>query len=296
MTRIFQVAVVVLIVAFCFGQFALAADSHHWAARAVPSTNMRGPGVHGNAADANNLYALWGAFAGGPIASYASPFNSDGSEIWPCFGGGTAANPDCPSIGSPTQPFATSGVVVGAPFFTWPLSFCDQTTTTATPCGQTETWYEDDSADTTSDLTYLITATQGTGTGLKYIADSGTVDFGPNPFGVLGNPGGVIIISGDQGFGTMGQTGPNNGNCFASFNYPLTAPANPGGVYVVAAGKTCVAPVSGLVTFTAVTELGKPAYKKQTSATVCGSVPTPCYTVTFAKKKAITQKWTIWLD
>jgi hypothetical protein len=292
MKRIFQVAVVVLVVAFCFGQMALAENVPHYKVTVVPSTAHR-TGVHSNAADTNNLYALWSAFAGGPEASYASPFNTDGYEIWPCFGGGTAANTDCPSIGNPTQDFATTGVVVGAPFFTWPLSFCDQTTTTALPCGQTETWYEDDSADTTDDLLYSIVAQQGT----SYIVDSGQLDLvGPNPYGAYGNPGVVVIISGDQGFGTMGQTGVNNGNCFGNYNYPLTSNSNPGVTYAIASGKTCVAPVSGLVTFTAITELGLPKYTKSTSGTVCGVVGTPCYTVKFTKKKSITQKWTIWLD
>jgi hypothetical protein len=295
MKRIFQVAVLVLIVAFCFGQFALAADPHHWTVKAIPSGSVRANGAHSNAADANNLYAEYAAFVLSPVTAYVNPFNTDGSELWPCFGGGTAANTDCSSIGDPAQPYV--GVSLGAPSWTWPLSLCDASSTAdaGNYCGQTNTWYEDDSLDSTDDLTYLIYATQGAAT--NFIADSGTVDFGPNVYGVL-NPGYSVIIYGDQNFGTYGvAAGPNNGACSGPYNYPLTAPANPGAVYVIPAGKTCHNPASGLVNFAAVTEIGTPKYKKSTSATVCAPAGgPPCWTVSFTKKKAITQKWSIWLD
>ncbi len=291
MTRIFQVVVVVLVVAFCFGQMALAAEvPHHWTAKVVQTPTHK-TGVHENAAPAAGLHAEWAWFNESPYSFYASPTNSDGNDLWPCFGGGTVApNADCLNIGDPAQP--NLSVALGGAQYTYGLSDCNATSTSVLPCGQTNTWYEDDSSDTTDDLTYLITAVQGT----SYIADSGTVDFGPNPYGAFGNPGVSIIIYGDQNFGTEGQSGANNGNCEADFNYPLTSNSNPGSVYVIQAGKTCVAPVGGLVKLTAVTELGKPAYTKSTKVSVCGAVPTPCYTVKYTKKYSVSQTWDIWLD
>ncbi len=106
-----------------------------------------------------------------------------------------------------------------------------------------------------------------------------------------------VVIFGDQGFGTIGvHTGPNNGECLTSFNYPLTSPVSPGTPYGIAAGKTCVNPRPGLVTFTATTELGAPTYTKSTNPKTCGTVTPPCYTVTYTKKYSVTQKWNIWLQ
>lgn len=81
------------------------------------------------------------------------------------------------------------------------------------PCDQTETFYEDDTGDSTDDLLYSVVVEQGT----SVIADSGTIDFGPNPCG--GSPA-VVVFTGDANFGTLGVTGKNNGNCDADFNYP----------------------------------------------------------------------------
>ncbi len=299
MKRTLTFVALVSLFAFCLGTMALAANHAQFSAKIV-----RNGGVHANGVGpdytftypAAGLYGVAQWFGGGPIASYASPYNSDNSEIWPCFGGGTNADPDCPSVGSPTQDLATSGFVGGVPFYGWPLhftdgsDFCDQASTADLPCGQVETWYEDDSLDGTDDLLYLLTAQQGT----AYVSDSGTYDFGPNFTG--GGPGAVVVISGDQGFGTMGQTGPNNGNCAADYNYPLLSPAYPG-VYEVQAGKTCVAPVTGAVKFTALTELGIPKYTKSTSATVCAPAGgPPCYTVKWTIKHKVTQTWNIWLE
>ena len=302
MKRVFLIAVLVLVVAFCFGQFALAANHPQFSAKIVRQGGVHADGVSSNytftyPSTTPGLYGVAQWFGGGPIASYASPFNTDGYEIWPCFGGGTVApNADCLTVGDPTQPLAPSGAVVGVPFYGWPLkftdgsNFCDQTTTADLPCGQVETWYEDDSLDGTDDLLYLLTALQGT----SYVSDSGTYDFGPNFTG--GGPGSVVVISGDQGFGTMGQTGPNNGNCAADYNYPLLAPSYPG-VYEVQANKTCVAPATGAVKFTALTELGTPKYTKSTSATVCAPAGgPPCYTVKWTIKHKATQTWSIWLE
>ena len=298
MTRTFQVCVLALIVVFCFGTLAVAADHAQFSAKVVRNSGARANSAHPDYTftyPAKGLYGVAQWFGGGPIASYATPTNGDGSEIWPCFGGGTASNPDCPTVGSPVQPLAADGFVGGVPFYGWPLQFtsgsdfCDQASTADAPCGQVETWYEDDSLDGTDDLLYLLTALQGT----KYLSDSGTYDFGPNFTG--GGPGAVVVISGDQGFGTMGQTGVNNGNCAASFAYPLAAPAYPG-VYEVSAKKTCSAPTTGLVKFTALTELGTPAYTKVTTVAGCSPVAPPCYTVKWTIKYKATQTWNIWLE
>jgi hypothetical protein len=242
---------------------------------------------------ANGLYGVSQVFA---YTAYPT-LNSDTSDIWPCFAsGGTVAsteNPDCPTIGSPKIPFPAGGVVLGAYSYSWPLAACDATSTSSPVCGQTETWYEDDSNDSTDDLTYSIVATQGSAT----LYDSGTVDFGPNVYGGL-SPAADVIIYGDQNFGNEGITaGPNNGNCSAAYNYPLTSAANPGEVYIIPAGKTCGVPTTGPVTLTATTEVATPAYTKVTKGTVDGvscSVSAPCYTVKYTKKYSVSQKWTIY--
>jgi hypothetical protein len=247
-----------------------------------------------------NLYGLTQAFT----ATDFPTTNTDGTDIWPCFGGGTATNPDCPKIGSPSIAFPVGGVALGVPEYVWSLAKCNATSTSSPVCGETETFYEDDSGDSGDQLTYIVTATQGTGTSLKYVYDSGLVVFGPNTFGNLTPPADVVVF-GPSNLGNMGQIGgANNGNCFADFNYPLTAPAFPG-VYVIAAGKVCSPAVSGLVNFTAVTEVATPAYHKQTTAAACTPiingkpgtpVGPPCYTTTFTKKFLVTQKWSIWLQ
>ncbi len=292
MTKVFQCAVLALIVAFCFGTIAMAAEvPHHWSVKLMPGSAERVQKLHPRAADANGLYSSGAAFVGSPFDYYANPINGDGSEIWPCFGGGTSANADCPTLGSPAQD--NFSVAIGSPAFTYSLAACDATSTSSNYCGQTNTWYEDDTLDSTDELLYIITATEGSTT--NYIADSGTVDFGPNVYGVS-NPGYNVIIYGDQTFGTEGQSGVNNGECSAAYNYPLSSPANPGGVYIVPAGKTCHAPTSGLVTLSATTEIGAPKYTKSTLASFCGVVGTPCYKTTWTKKFSLAQKWTIWLD
>jgi len=272
--------VVALIIAFCaFGQLVLAETPHNYQVRVVPRT--QGNAIHASTL-ADNLYPTWAAFAGSPWTSTSSPTNSDGTDLWPCFGGGNTQNVDCPTIGDPTQNFPDNGVAVGSPSYTWSLSACDATSTSSNYCGQTETWYEDDSNDSSDFLIYSITAQQGS----NYIADSGTVVFGPNSFGGL-SPAANVIIYGDQNFGTMGETGVNNGNCEANYDYPLSSPGWPGSTYVIAAGKTCVAPVTGTVNFVATTEVATPSYTKQKNGT---------YTVKFTSKYKLQQKWSITLQ
>jgi hypothetical protein len=236
-----------------------------------------------------NLYGLSQTFTA-PSPSN----NSDGSPIWPCFGS-NSTNPDCPTIGNPMITFPSGGVAVGSPAYSWSLANCNQTTTSSPACGGTETFYEDDTpATTTDDLLYTLTATQIQGSVVKYILDTGTIDFLTNPFG--GNsPPAVIVVSGNTGFGTMGITGVNNGNCSGDVNYPSASDPNTS-LFVIAANKTCVAPISGLVTLTATTEIATPHYTKQTLASKCLGVGPPCWTVTYTKKFLVSQKWNIFLN
>ena len=308
MKRTLVFLAVVSLVAFCFGTMAFAADvPHHWTVKAVPNTRHISPELAGPPA---GLYPGWAFFAGSPLTS-ATGQNSDGSDLWPCFGGGATANVDCPTIGDPSQAFPDNGLVVGVPSYSWSLSACKDTSTATGVCGQTETWYEDDSGDSNDDLTYLITATQGGTT--DFIVDSGTVDFGPNVYGGLATPGVNVIIYGDQGFGTMGQSGANNGNCSAAYNYPIpgyvSPTATPTGIvypYIIPAGKTCVQPVastsstSGEVAFSATTEIGTPKYSKLTTGVdgVNGNPCTtthPCAKVSYTKKYSVAQKFDIFL-
>jgi hypothetical protein len=227
------------------------------------------PNPDANPAPPDGLYGLDQAFT-----AYA--LDGSGADEWPCFGGGSGA--DCSTI-------VAGGVVVGIPQYVWSYSACDGATASdTTPCGQTETWYEDDSNDTSTsdDLTYSLTATQVQGKATVYIADSGTVDFGPNPYGGL-SPAADVIIYGDQNFGTLGQTGKNNGNCEANFNYP--SPVLPG-VFVIAANKTCVNPQPGLATLTATTQIATATFSTKKGVT----------TVKYTIKYKLQQKWNIWFQ
>lgn len=275
-SRLFQVLTsLVIVCCFVCGQ-AVAQEKHHWQIKVVPRAANQG--ARSEATLTPNLYGLSQTFAATP-----APFgtNTDGSELWPCFGDTSSANPDCPTIGNPSQTFPTGGAIIGGPQYVWSLSACDASASGAAPCGQTETFYEDDTNDTSpnDDLTYLIVATQVQGGKTVTLADSGIVDFGPNPFGGA-SPAADVIISGDQNFGTLGQTGKNNGNCSADFNYP--SPVLPG-VFVIQANKTCVDPIAGPVTITATTEVATAVF------TTKGSVTTVKYT----KKFSVAQKWTI---
>jgi hypothetical protein len=280
----FHVFVCLAIVAlFVCGQQLLAQEvPHHYHTQLVHRVNSDHAIPQTNPAPPAGLYGTSQVFAATPLPSGV---NTDGTDLWPCFGNSSSANPDCPTIGDPSVTFPSGGVAVGGPQYTWSFAACDASASTdTTPCGQTETWYEDDSNDTasTDDLTYSITATQVQSGKTVYIADSGTVDFGPNPYGGL-SPAANVIIYGDQNFGTLGATGKNNGNCDANFNYP--SPVLPG-VFVVAANKTCVNPVPGVATITATTSIATATFKTVKGVT----------TVTYKVKYKVAQKWNIFFQ
>jgi hypothetical protein len=310
-SRLFVVfASLAIIAVVACGQQALAQQSHrpNFKVKVLPST--RSSRVHAETTTPAGLYGLEAAFTGTP---YSLGPNSDGSDLWPCFAGGTTTNPDCPSIGDPSQNFeGVLAAVLGSPAYTWPLGTtaepgCNSNTngtsnTTYVPCGQTETWYEDATGTGASfDLTYQIVATQVQGSATVYLVDSGLVDFGPNPYGSLGFPADVIIY-GDQNLGTWSGAGagPNNGNCTGNINYPsATKPA--AGLFIEASAKTCVNPVSGLVKWTATTTVATPIYTHETTAAGCpgfSGPPYSCYKVTYSAtgKKTLAQTWYTWLE
>lgn len=300
-SRLIQILASLAIVALCVCGQALAQEKPHFQLKLVPRVHADNT-VRPEVTPTVNLYALEAAFTQGYPTIGA---NSDGTDIWPCFGDTSSANPDCSTIGDPSITFPSGGAALGAPAYVWQLANpgangygCDADTngtsnTSYLPCGQTETFYEDDSNDTTDELLYSIEVVQGT----TVLVDSGEVDFGPNPFGGSTPPADVVIY-GDQNFGTWpgAGSGKNTGNCTADVNYPLASPANPGALYIVQANKTCANPVAGPATLTAITELGHPVYTKSTSKALCGAVGVPCYTVKWTKKYEITQKWTIFFE
>jgi hypothetical protein len=258
-----------------------------------------------------NLYALQQAFT----QTYPTiGANSDGTDIWPCTGGSSATgpDPDCPTIGSPTILFPSNATAIGNPAFIWKLKNtpgygngqgCDALVNGTghlgvpyLPCGQVETWYEDDSNDTTDDMLYSMSIVQGP----RVLYATGTVDFGTNVEASTTPPSDVIIYNPlNLGFGPGDgpSTGPNNGNCNPNFNYPLAAPSNPGEPFLIAANKTCVEPTPGPATIIVTTALGTPIYTKATGTTcTTQGVASPCYTVEWTKKHEICQVWDIWLE
>ncbi|MGA2423350.1 MAG: hypothetical protein ABSG07_05050 [Terriglobales bacterium] len=150
------------------------------------------------------------------------PIDGGGNDEWPCFPNMNANGADCSQI-------ATGGVVIGSPAFTWSYADCDANSASSPNCGQIFWFYEDDTGDNTDDLIVSIVVKQGT----DYILDTGKYNFGPNPF----SPGTVVVISDDVAFGTLGQTGKNNGFCDGS-------------------NKTCVNPLQGIATVTVTTQVG----------------------------------------
>jgi hypothetical protein len=246
------------------------------------------------------LYAADQAFRDSPYnASFPGngwDNNSDGSELWPCFGEG-GNNGDCPTIGNPATPF--EGLATGEPRFTWSLASCNGTTNGTqdpytqgetwnytpingyyVPCGQINTYYEDWSGDSSDDILWSAVVTQGG----NVIADTGIQDWGQNYDCV----GCHINFWQDFNFGTLGDVGPNNGNCVPNYNYPTTSLPSSYPV-IIAAGKTCVDPVTGPATIDVTTTLATPTWTCKTTHSV-----TTC-TVKYANKYSLHQKWNIYL-
>jgi hypothetical protein len=287
--RWFQVIALFAIVAFCACSQMAFARPH---AVAVPQSRSQAqPATY----PAPGLYAVSQAFAGSPYPNWLN--NSDGSELWPCFGNG-GGNGDCPTIGNPAIGF--DGIAVGDPFFVWSLAECDGTTNGTqvpytqgetwnasaingyyVPCGQINTYYQDYANDKTDDLLFNFVVTQGS----NVIADSGIQDFGPNPFG----GGELIVFFQDSNFGTLGDSGPNNGNCVPNYAYPSSSVPT-SYPFIIAAGKTCVDPVAGPATIAVTTTLSTPTWtcKTEHSVTTC--------TVKYTKKYSIKQEWHIYLQ
>ncbi len=211
-SRMLQVvASLAIVVFFVCGQQALAGESRtHFQIRAVPG--MHRDEVRAAVTKFDELFQLSFGFGALP------PVDGSGNDEWPCFGGGA----DCSSI-------ATGGVVIGTPAYTWSLAACDASAAGDPNCGQIFWFYEDDTGDSTDHLIVSVVVKQG----LDYILDTGNVDLGPNPFPY----GTVVVITRDTAFGTLGETGKNNGFCAGS-------------------KKVCVNPSTGIATVNITTRVG----------------------------------------
>lgn len=238
------------------------------------------------------LYGVTQAFFTSPYPNWIN--NSDGVELWPCFGN----QDDCSSIGNPSIPFY--GVATGKPLFTWSLSACDGTTNgtqnpyslgetwdaTAIngfyiPCGQINNFYQDYSGDTTDDILWRAEVTQGG----NLIADTGVEDWGPNPFA-----GDIVVFYEDFNFGTLGDEGPNNGNCVPNYNYPDTIPPVLTYPVITAGGHTCVDPVSGPATISVYTSIATPTWTCKDKLGVVNC------TVKYKTVYSLKQQWSIYLQ
>jgi len=182
------------------------------------------PGVHSNRINpevVKEKKALYQESAG---FGFLPPIGADGGDSWPCFGGQT----DCSTI-------ANGGVVIGEPFYSQSLTDCDASSSTFSNCGQIFNFWEDDTQDTTDDLIISVTVKQGA----NYILNTGSLDFGANPFG---GPDSLIVLFVDTAFGTQGETGPGNGFCAGS-------------------AVTCVNPKAGLAIIVVTTTVGTSTIK-----------------------------------
>jgi hypothetical protein len=121
------------------------------------------------------------------------PLDTSGNPEWPCAGGG--ADADCSSI-------AEGGLVIGFPFYTWPLTTC---TSSTEACGEITWMFETDVASTKAAIDVTVTVTQGTTTKTT-IYSSGKLSAGTNPGAgyteVYALP--VAFGSGDCATGTCG--------------------------------------------------------------------------------------------
>jgi hypothetical protein len=305
--RLFQFAVIALIAAVCFGQFALAQQRAHSHMIVVPRPSSQVRPVTA-ATPAPGLYPSTQGFHGTPYPNWIN--NSDGWELWPCFAdsGDNGPNYDCMYLGNPLISFPSHGGAFGLTSYSWPLTTstnkngvtsygCDGTTNGTQvpytqgetwdpwaidgfyiPCGQIMTGYEDWTGDSTDEILWIAEVTQGT----NVIADTGIQDWGPNTYGAT--PGDILFYQ-DFNFGALGQTGKNNGNCVPNFNYPTSLPPSSFPI-ITAANKTCVDPVAGLATISVTTEVATATWTCKNS--VCK--------VKYTKRYSLEQKWNINLE
>jgi len=283
---------------------------------------------HANAAQANaatslatpsGLYPLFAAFSVSPyVADPGEPTNSDGFDIWPCFGDGSGTG-DCPYIGNPQQNFPADGMIIGLPVYTWYANSnsalgivgCGDKTSAFDFCLQASNWYEDATLDITDDLLWRMVVTQG----WNIVFDSGTQDYGPDIFGQTAADYPLILgFYADANLGNLGQAGKNNGNCypnstptnapslFGAAYYPLASPAFAPPYYGVSANNTCGPLVAGMPAVVTITvTLASPRYTERTSAYACTAadgtlIGPPCYTVKYDKVWSETQRFTLWID
>jgi len=291
-SRCFQVVTMFAMVALgACSQMAYARPS----AAATPHSQAQ-PAIY----PAPGLYAVTQAFVGSPYPNWTN--NTNGVELWPCFGSG-GGNGDCPSIGNPAIGF--DGIAIGDPSFTWSLAACDGTTNGTqnpyswdqgatwnayaingfyVPCGQINIFYQDYTNDTSDDILWRAQVTQG----LNVIADTGTQDWGPNGFAAIN--GQLIVFYQDFNFGTLGDSGPNNGNCVPNYNYPDTIPPALSYPVITAGGHTCGDPAAGPATMTVETSVATPTWTcKDKEGVVTCKVK---YTTVYSLK----QEWKIYLQ
>jgi hypothetical protein len=208
-----QVVTCLSIVGFLIcAQQAIAQSRHHFTARVVSGASVHRNGVQ----KFDELFQLASGFGALP------PVDGGGNDEWPCFPNQNANGADCSQI-------ATGGVVTGTPGYTFSYAACDANSASSTNCGQIYWFYEDDTNDNTDDLIVSITVKQGS----NFVLATGNFDFGPNPF----PPGSIVVISDDAAFGTLGETGKNNGYCAGS-------------------KKTCSDPFQGEATVVVTTKVG----------------------------------------
>lgn len=316
--RFFQYAVLVVIVAFCFGQLALA--SNHIIKQGNQTRSKTGEATYTSPTAA--LYPLSAGFVASPYVAIGTTDtgagqNSDGTDLWPCFGEYSATsgpNPDCPYIGNPQQYLPAGGLVVGVPQYAWPTSSdpssgivgCGDQTSVWDVCTQEANWFEDWTGDTTDELLFTMEVTQGT----TVIFNSGVQDYGSWEEALAG---GWIAALPTYPFDTGFLTDANLGtlDCWTKGSTPTNSPSQPYASYYplftnafpnqglsgapyqyepyYAAPikvKACGAVTPGALAKVSITVgYGQPTYKKNTTKAACTAadgtvIGPPCWTVT----------------
>src|SRR5579871_1562090 len=120
-SRVFQHRAWVAVAFFStLSQLALAQEGHHRTYVAVPGMAAERAAAP-ERAPAPTIYGLQATFTQTNASEYP---NSDGTDLWPCFGFGStgAPNPDCPTVGNPSIPLPVGGIVLGVPQYVWKLA------------------------------------------------------------------------------------------------------------------------------------------------------------------------------